>query len=59
MEKKTFMSACRDYFGLLPSQKPIEFGKEVKALTPADREEFTEAFAKMGVEIVAANPVGA
>jgi len=36
---KTFMAACREYFGLKPNQTPLQFGQEIKALTPKDRED--------------------
>ena len=37
----TFMSACRDFFGLKEGQTSMDFAKEVKALTEADRAEIT------------------
>lgn len=36
---KTFMAAVREFFGLKPGQTPIQFGQEIKALTPKDRED--------------------
>lgn len=36
--KTSFMSACKNFFGLKHGQKtPLQFGQEVKALTPEDR----------------------
>jgi hypothetical protein len=51
--KMTFMQACKDYFGLLPGTSNMDFAKEVKALTPADRAEITAGLEKNGYEIVA------
>ncbi len=30
MREMTFMQACRDFFGLLPGQTPLQFGAEIK-----------------------------
>lgn len=38
---KTFMAAAREFFGLKPGQTPIQFGQEIKALTPQDRADLT------------------
>ena len=52
METMSFMSACKQYFGLLPDERPLEFGKEVKALTQQDREEMIPMLEKeLGVVI--------
>lgn len=51
--KMTFMQACKDYFGLLPGTTNMDFAKEVKALSPADRAEITAGLEKNGYEIVA------
>ncbi len=54
MEKKmTFMSACRDFFGLLPGQTALQFGAEIKALTPEDRAEIQAGLEQLGYKIVA------
>lgn len=42
MTAKSFMSACRDFFGQKPGQSPIEFGKEVQKLSPKDKVEIAE-----------------
>ena len=54
IKKLTFMAACRDFFGLHQGQTAMEFGKELKQLTDADRAEIKEGLAKLGYEIVAA-----
>jgi hypothetical protein len=58
-KKLTFMSACRDYFGLKPDQSPVQFGKEIKELTEADRAEIKAGLEKLGYEIIAAPGVPA
>lgn len=56
----TFIAACRDFFGLKPDQKLTEFGKEIAALTPADREEIANGLRERGYTIDApAAPVAA
>ena len=51
---KTFMAAARDFFGLKPGQTPIQFGQEIKALTPKDREDLKPGLeAALGCTIVA------
>lgn len=47
----TFMTACKDFFGFHPNQKPIEFGKEMLALTNADRQEIAAGLKKNGIDI--------
>lgn len=52
MEKVSFMAACKNYFGLLPGQTNLDFGKEVKQLSQADRDELKPLLEKeLGVEI--------
>lgn len=50
----TFMSACRDFFGLKDGQTAMDFGKEIKALTDADRAEISAGLASHGYKIVSA-----
>lgn len=33
----SFMAACMQYFGVREGQTKLQFGQEVKALTPQDR----------------------
>lgn len=54
MKKMTFMNAARDYFGMLPGQKPMEFGREIKALSGPERDEFKTMLEGQGYEIMAA-----
>jgi hypothetical protein len=59
MKKFTFMAACRDFFGLHHGQTAMEFGKELKQLTEADRAEIKAGLQQNGYEIVAAPGVPA
>ena len=55
METISFMSAALRFFGMLPNQTKLQFGQEVKALTPADRAEMTPGLEQaLGVNIQAA-----
>jgi hypothetical protein len=58
-KKMTFMAACRDFFGLKEGQSGMDFGKELKELTPNDREEIKTGLTALGYEIVAAPGVPA
>jgi hypothetical protein len=55
-KQHTFMSACRDYFGLKEGQTSMQFGKEVQALTPEDRTEITAGLTKLGYQFSASVP---
>lgn len=52
-KKHTFMSACRDYFGVKEGQTSMDFGKEVRTLTPEDREEISVGLKSLGYDIMA------
>lgn len=54
VKKMTFMSACKDYFGLKTGQTPVEFGREIKALTEDDRAEIRKGLEQNGYEILQA-----
>jgi hypothetical protein len=58
-KKLTFMAACREFFGLKEGQTAMEFGKELKQLTDADRAEIKAGLEKLGYEIIAAPGVPA
>lgn len=47
----TFTKACATFFGKRDGQALMEFQKELKDLTPADREYFKKEFAKIGVNV--------
>jgi hypothetical protein len=54
IKKLTFMGACRDFFGLKEGQSAMDFGKELKQLTDADRAEIKAGLEQNGYEILAA-----
>ncbi len=45
--EKSFMQACKDFFGMKEGQTNLDFGKEVKALNPEDRKEIAEGITKL------------
>lgn len=53
-KQMTFMQACKDFFGLHAGQTSMDFAKEIKALTDADRIEIAAGLKANGYEIVAA-----
>jgi hypothetical protein len=59
MKKLTFMAACRDFFGVREGQTAMDFGKELKQLTEADRAEIKAGLQQNGYEIIAAPGVPA
>ncbi len=59
MEKSfTLISACRDFFGLLPGQTMLDFGKEYRKLSEQDKREFRAELTAIGYAIVD-SPLGA
>lgn len=51
-KKLTFLQACKDFFGLHDGQSPMQFAKEVKELTEADKAEIKTGLEQNGYEIV-------
>lgn len=50
----SFMSACLQFFGPKPGQSKVQFGQEIKTLTPEDRAELKPMLeAALGLEILA------
>lgn len=49
----TFISACKDFFQLMPGQTLIAFRDEIKTLTPKDREEIIQGLEQNGYKIEA------
>lgn len=47
----TFLAACRDYFGMKADQRPVDFLKEIKDLTEADRTEIRKSLEANGYMI--------
>ena len=52
MKQMTFMQACKDFFGIKPGQMPMDFLKEIKSLTEADKQEISEGLKANGYDIV-------
>ena len=52
-KSRTFIGACRDFFGPKPGQPLKEFAEEVKALTQTDRAELKALFEAAGYTIIA------
>jgi hypothetical protein len=44
---KSFMVACKEFFGFLPNQTLLQFREEIAALTPTDRKEIAEGLSKL------------
>lgn len=49
---KSFMSACKAYFGLRPQQDLRSFLAEVNQLSPEDKEEIAKGLDREGVHIL-------
>ncbi len=58
---KPFITACKDFFGLLPGQSPVQFGKELLAMSAEFKKEVFDHLSKIGVdcEQPAARPAAA
>ena len=54
LNEMSFMSACRNFFGVKEGQSNLEFGKEVKMLTKADRKDITDGLEMNGYKIMPA-----
>lgn len=48
MAQKSFIAACREYFGFKPGQSLTEFGAEIKELSYEDKLELAEGMRKHG-----------
>lgn len=47
MEEKSFVLACKEFFGLKPGQTAGQFLQETKALSNEDRKEIAEGIVKV------------
>ena len=54
MKEMTLLAACKDFFGLKDGQLALDFGKEYKLLTDADKKEISAGLEKNGYKILAA-----
>ena len=50
IKKMTFVVACKTFFGLKENQPTVEFLKEVRALTPDDRDYLIREFKTVGID---------
>lgn len=50
-EAVTLAVAMKEFFGLQPGQKVLDFAAELKKLTPEDKEEIKTLLQAKGVEI--------
>lgn len=57
MAQKSFIAACREYFGFRPGQKLTEFGQEIKALSHEDKLELAQGLRDVGVDCADPAPV--
>ena len=48
---RSFLSAMIDFFGLLPDQKQMQFGKEIQALSPENKQYFRDSLEALGYNI--------
>jgi hypothetical protein len=49
---RQFAGQCKEFFGFLPGQTIADFMKELKALTPKDREELTDMLNGAGYPVL-------
>ena len=52
MKQMSFVAAMKDYFGLRDGQTPMDFLKEIKALTDDDKAWFRANLPSVGYEVV-------
>ena len=52
MKEMSFVTAMKDYFGILPGKTTSDFLQELKALTPEDREYFKKRLETVGYKVV-------
>lgn len=55
MAQKSFIAACREFFGFKPGQTLTEFGQEIKALSHADKVDIAAGLREVGIDV--AEPV--
>lgn len=52
MKEMKLLSACKDFFGLKEGQTAIDFLKEYKQLTDADKAEISAGLSQNGYKII-------
>ena len=51
MAAKSFVLACKEFFGYRQGQTLTDFKKELDDLSAGDRQYFIREFAKIGIEV--------
>ena len=59
LKKMSFVMACSSHFGRKPGQTLQEFNRELKELTPKDREDLTTMFRDLGIDATMGSGVSA
>jgi hypothetical protein len=57
MAQKSFIGACREFFGFKPGQTLTEFGAEIKALSYEDKKEIAQGLRDVGIDCADPAPV--
>jgi hypothetical protein len=50
MPQLGFVKAMKDYFGLLPDQSTIQFGAELRALSPEEKRDIARGLRSAGID---------
>lgn len=50
MSQKSFIAACKDFFGFKPGQTLTEFGNEIKALSHEEKMDLADGMRKIGID---------
>jgi len=50
MPQVGFVKAMKDYFGVLPGQSVIQFGRELKALSYEEKLDFAKGLRSIGID---------
>ncbi len=49
MPQPSFVKAMKDYFGLLPGQTVLQFGRELRALSHEEKLGFAQGLRSLGI----------
>ena len=50
MPQVGFVRAMKDYFGLLPGQSIMQFGADLKTLSPEEKLDFAKGLRSIGID---------
>lgn len=50
MSQKSFIAACKDFFGFKPGQTLTEFGNEIKALSYEEKVDLAKGMRDIGID---------